>query len=274
MSQLLAPVCPFLAEKIYRDLTDEKSVHLTEWPVVDEKRIDEELSAEINTVQKIISAGLAIRGREKIKVRQPLASATVALPAGIESDVLKTELATIQEELNVKKIEFAKDPAIIAETVVNVNARALGPRLGKKVQECIKEAKAGKFEVKADGVHIAGEVLTGEEVSVGFVGKEGSAAESEAGIVVALDTKITPELKLEGRARDLVRAIQDLRKQAGYDVSDRIELGVAGADEVLKKWAEYIQAETLAKKLSVTIETPDAKTEVEGIKITIKKLQK
>jgi len=280
VSKLLAPVCPFIAEEIFKGVTGntpfEKggqppeaaggiSVHLASWPKVDEGRIDEALSAETKVTRKIISLGLAIRAREDHKVRQPLAKATVALPTHAE-----LELDTIREELNVKIIEFAKNPEDIATQIVNVNARALGPRLGKKVQECIAEAKKGNFEVKEDGVHVAGEILTGEEVSVGFEGKEGLAAASESGIVVALDIELTPELEREGTARDLVRVIQDLRKAADYAVSDRIELVISGADEVIAEWGEYICTETLAE-LADAIDSPDQTGELEDAKISIQK---
>jgi isoleucyl-tRNA synthetase len=301
VSQLLAPVCPFLAEEIYRGLTGEKSVHLADWPTADEKRIDEALSEETKIVRTIISLGLAIRAREDRKVRQPLARATIALPSSLchpersepasavegsqsvqkkdssslaapQNDNFGLELDTIREELNVKELVFAENPDEIAKTVVTVNARALGPRLGGKVQDIIREAKAGNFEVKDDGVHVGDELLTGDEVSVGFEGKEGLAAASEAGIVVALDIGLTPELEREGTARDLVREIQELRKKADLEVSDRIQLSISGADEILKAWAEYIQTETLATELVKQLENPAAETELDGVKIAIQKV--
>lgn len=300
VTQLLAPVCPFIAEKIYLGLTtpltpsngggDARSaagvvsVHLTDWPTVDESLIDEKLSTEIAIVRKIISAGLAIRGREKLKVRQPLTSATIALPASFrKGGVTSTasdggfdlgELDTVREELNVKKIQFAVNPADIAETIVTVNARALGPRLGKKVQECIAAAKAGKFEIQNDGVHVAGEVLTGEEVAVGYRGKAGLAVESIDGIVVALDTTITPELEREGRARDLVRIIQDLRKEADYAVSDRITVSITGADDIVadEMLKTYIATETLANEIVNSLPQYDKKTEADGITVAVRRL--
>jgi len=268
VSKLLAPVCPFIAESVYRGLTKEKSVHLAAWPEMDESRIDEELSAETKVTRTIISLGLAIRAREDRKVRQPLAKATIALPSAID-----LELNTIREELNVKTIEFAKNPEEIATQIVNINARALGPRLGKKVQEVIKAARAGDFEIKEDSVHVAGEILIGDEISVGFEGKEGLAAASESGIVVALDIQLTPELEREGAARDLVRVIQDLRKTADYDVSDRIQLSISGADEILKEWKDYICAETLSELVDA-IDSPDQTGELAHAKIALKKVGK
>jgi isoleucyl-tRNA synthetase len=166
--------------------------------------------------------------------------------------------------------------------------------LGGKVQELIKLAKEGEFEMvesdmdveivkdieKKEGIKlsipgsikIGGEILSGDEVIVGFQGKDGEAIESDGGIVVALDTKITDDLKLEGRARDLVRAIQDLRKKADYDVSDRIELQLEGAEEILKVHEKYITAETLAEKVTSKLDTPDAEDSLGEIKIGVKKV--
>jgi isoleucyl-tRNA synthetase len=267
VSKLLAPITPFLAEKIYRDLTGGDSVHLEKWPEVDADKIDEALSGEVDVTRKIISLGLAIRAREKTKVRQPLTKATIALPSEV-----KLEEEIIREELNVKKIEIAKDPKAIATQSVEVNARIVGKKIGGKVQEIIKLAKEGKFEITKDGVKVGDETLSGDEVKVGFKGREGEAVESAGGIVVALDTKLTPELELEGRARDLVRVIQDLRKKADYDVSDRIELQLEGAEEILKAHEKYIAAETLAKEVSSKLDSPDTEDSLGEIKIGVKKV--
>lgn len=267
VSKLLAPVSPFISEEIYRGLTGEKSVHLTTWPKAEAKRIDKKLSKEVEITRKIISLGLAIRGREKIKVRLPLQKAIVALPTQV-----KLEMETIQEELNVKEIEIAKNPEEIATLIVEVNARFAGKRLGGKVQEIIKLSKEGKFEIVKEGVKIGDEILTGEEVKIGYKGKEGEAVESDSGIVVSLDTRITPELELEGKARDLVRVIQDLRKQADYAVSDRIELQLENAEAILAVWQDYIAAETLATRVVNKVEKADAEDSLEEVKIGVKKI--
>jgi len=116
------------------------------------------------------------------------------------------------------------------------------------------------------------EVLSNEEISIEWTGKSGVTVESDGGIVVALDTKITPELALEGRARDLIRAIQDLRKKADFDVSDRIELQLENADEILAKFEKYISIEVLAKKVMRKIENPTTKENLAEIKIGVKKV--
>ncbi|MFA6457962.1 MAG: class I tRNA ligase family protein [Patescibacteria group bacterium] len=267
VAKLLAPITPFLAEKIWQNLTGGKSVHLESWPKVEENLIDENLSAEVDTTRKIISLGLKIRANEKIKVRQPLAKMTVALSQKVELD-----LETIREELNVKNLEIAENPDTIAEQSVEVNARAAGKKFGAKIQKIIAAAKAVEFEIVDGGVKILDEILSGEEITIGFRGKSGAAVESEDGIVVALDTKITPELELEGQARDLVRAIQELRKQADFDVADRIELQLENADAILEKFADYIAAETLATKVVRQLANPAASGGLEAIKIGVRKV--
>jgi len=282
VSKLLAPVSPFISEEIYRGLTGEKSVHLAAWPEVDAKRIDEALSKEVEITRKIISLGLAIRSREKIKIRQPLESIKIAITADKGDAIFKIPkidekkdnsfIASINEELNVKKVSWKFKPGEFATQSVEVNARFAGKRLGGKVQEIIKLSKEGKFEVTKEGVKIGDEILTGEEVKIGYKGKEGEAVESDSGIVVALDTTITPELELEGKARDLVRVIQDLRKQADYAVSDRIELQLENAEEILAVWQDYIATETLAESIVKKVENADAEDSLEGVKIGVKKL--
>ncbi len=275
VAKLLAPVCPFLAEKIYKDLTGGESVHLERWSEVDKSRIDENLSEEVRITRKIISLGLKIRAAQKIKVRQPLSQATI-----VPSEKMKVgmclDIDMICEELNVKDIQLddGEDHINMTRVVVTVSTNILGPRLGKKVQTCVKEAKAGNFEIKNGDVYVAGELLSKEEASIKLEGREGFATASEDGIVVILDVEITPELELEGKARDLVRMIQDLRKKAGYEVSDRIELQLEGADEILAKFEKYIAAETLAKKVSRKLDSPDLKDSLEKIEIGVKKITK
>jgi len=272
VAKLFAPITPFLAEKIYRDLTGEKSVHLTAWPKIDEKMIDENLSAEIATTRKIISLGLKIRATEKLKVRQPLQKIEVVVPKSISTILIKNYSETIKEELNIKEINIWENAEKIAEKSVIVNARIAGKRLGAKIQKIIVAAKNDEFEIVNNGVKILDEVLSNEEISIEWTGKSGVTVESDGGIVVALDTKITPELALEGRARDLIRAIQDLRKKADFDVSDRIELQLENADEILAKFEKYISIEVLAKKVMRKIENPTTKENLAEIKIGVKKV--
>ena len=251
---LLAPFCPFVAESVWERLGHKSSVHFEAWPVVESQHINELLSRQVAVARTIITAGLAIRGREKIRVRQPLPRARVALSTAVD---LRKQLGAVAQELNVKAIEIVKDASDIADRVAKAQAKKLGPKYGGAVQGIIKELKEGRFTQNADGsVSVGQYMLLPDEVEITFVGKQGLSVESENGVVVALSTDITPELELEGDARDLVRAIQDLRKDADFEFSDRITLGIRGADDVLAVHREYVMNETLAT--SVVDEVPNA----------------
>jgi isoleucyl-tRNA synthetase len=153
----------------------------------------------------------------------------------------------IMQELNVKSIEFVTDASEIADRVARAQAKKLGPKYGGAVQTIIRDLKEGRFATNADGTVSVGEyTLLTDEVEISFVGKQGLSVQSENGVVVALSVNITPELELEGDARDLVRAIQDLRKEAGFEFSDRIVLGLDGAADIVAAHGEYLSHETLA----------------------------
>jgi isoleucyl-tRNA synthetase len=249
-SLLLAPMCPFISELVWERLGNADSVHLAEWPSLREELIDLKLSTEIHTVREMVSAGLSIRAREKLRVRLPLAAAKLAVKEGM-SERLKPYVPVLCGELNVKQIEFLTDSSSIATVSAKVNARVLGPRLGARVQEVIQKVRNGEFEVLDGGsVRIGDITLTPGEVEVGFAGKPGLAVESGGDFVIALDTAVTPELLLEGQARDLVREIQDMRKEADLHIADRIRLSVKGADALLAAHAAYIQSETLCVGIS------------------------
>lgn len=255
-AQLLAPFMPFISDEIYRNLTGEDSVHLTDWPKTNPLQVKPELDVEIELARRVVNLGHAIRASKKIRVRQPLATVTIGLPKSVNPDVILLQKDVILEELNVKNLEILKDAGEVAEFVAVPNAKLLGPKYGKEVQTIIQEAKAGNFEVQEDhSVKVAGFILLPEEVELAFKGKEGFDVESEEGVVVALDTAVTDELYLEGLMREVVRLVQDLRKEAGYEVSDRIQLQLKTTDkleEAVTKFSDTIKAETLADDLQVS----------------------
>ena len=251
-SQIIAPFTPFVAEEIYTNLTAKESVHLSDWPEFDEKKIDLELNEEMRVVQTIVNLGHSIRAKKKVKVRQPLSKVQIALPEGVSTSVLDDQLDVVLEELNVKSLEFVDDGAAMVELQVVVNARVLGPKYGGDVQRIIQAVREGNFELDGDKVKVLDFVLEGDEVEIGYKGREGLDVESEGGMVVALDMEVTDELRREGYARDIVRYIQDLRKDADYQVDDRISLLVETAGDVaeaVKEFADYIKSETLADEL-------------------------
>jgi isoleucyl-tRNA synthetase len=269
LTRVLAPFCPFIAESVWQRLLYPESVHLEAWPSAEQQLVDHKLSREIAAVRGIISTGLALRAREKIRVRQPLARARVALSEALDLNAYR---AAILEELNVKQLEFVQRAEEIAERVGKAQAKLLGPKYGAQVQNIIRDVKAGNFSQQADGsVLVAGVTLLPGEVEISFVGKEGLAVESSQGIVVALDVEISPELALEGQARDLVRFIQELRKEADLQLSDRIRLRIEGAEQLVAAHAAYLQAETLTTGLHKTLSSPLLRKvfESEGQQITV-----
>jgi isoleucyl-tRNA synthetase/bisphosphoglycerate-dependent phosphoglycerate mutase len=252
-SQLLAPFCPFVTEAIYLNLVPEEhgSVHLTDWPEVRELTDEERsLIAQNRVMRTIVSLGNTLRSGKRIKVRQPLAQATVALPPALKKTAALTEEETslLQRELNVKEIAFTDEPGSLAQVVALVDARTVGPRLGARVQEIIVAGKRGEFTEKPDGsVLILDEVLSPAEVQITYRGTEGTDVAADRGIVVSLDTTVTPALQKEGLARDLIRTIQKLRKDSGLAYTDRIALAVEGLDDVVDTFRGEIAEETRAE---------------------------
>ncbi|MGI6524865.1 MAG: isoleucine--tRNA ligase [Bdellovibrionota bacterium] len=269
LTLVLAPFCPFLAENVWQRLGFTESVHLQDWPEVDSSWIDLDLSKDIETVRNIIAAGLAIRAREKIRVRQPLNKVEIVLERPLS---LEKHAQSIQEELNVKAVEIVADVEQIAKCVGAPNARILGPKLGRDVQKVIALAKQGEFTKNSDGTFTVGDYqLAADEMDVVYIGHEDLAVESIKGVVVALDTTITPDLEAEGKARDLVRQIQEMRKEGDFNVTDRIEMSIQGLADVLAKHGDYIKSETLCVNLAESLTDPQITKEldIEGSAVTI-----
>ncbi len=268
LCQLLAPFCPFITDAIYLNLVPEEhgSIHFTDWPATRKlKKNETELLSRTRLLRTLTSLGLKIRSEKKIKVRQPLGKATVAIPETMlgQADFSAEERALLQEELNVQDIELVDDPGSIAQSIAQVDARKVGPRLGQRVQELIKLGKEGQFTVEKNGdVTIAGERLTADEAPILYRGREGQDVAADRGIVVALDTRITEELKNRGAARDLIRAVQQARKDAGLQFTDRITLQVSGADAIMKDHAKTILDAVSA--VAGTVEGPDHSVETDA----------
>jgi len=197
----------------------------------------------------------------------------VALAQQYNKSLLKDEIEIIKEELNVKEVELIDKPGDLATVIAKPNAKLLGPKYGKEVQTIIQTAKSGEFERLDNGnIKVLEYELTPEEMEIAYMGKEGADIETQTGILVALDAKVTPELEMEGKARDLVRQIQELRKAADYNVDDRITVALIGADKaLLKQFGDYIKAETLAAEILTEMEDGDEFTELDDIIIKVKR---
>jgi isoleucyl-tRNA synthetase len=256
--RVTAPLMPLTTEEVWRGLTGERSVHLTDWPAADDLPADEALVASMDTVRDVCSAGSALRKAANLRNRLPLSKLTVVTEADLTGfDTL------VADELNLKGVELlaADAPDAAAYGVsqrLSVNARAAGPRLGKDVQLAIKGSKSGDWSVAEDGTVTAGglTLVEGEYALETVAGT--SADDTVIGMLprggfVVLDTAVTPELEAEGAARDLVRAVQQARKDAGLQVSDRIALTVAGPDATLaaaRTHESLIAEETLATSVT------------------------
>ncbi|MDH5596819.1 MAG: class I tRNA ligase family protein, partial [Candidatus Peregrinibacteria bacterium] len=273
LSQVIAPFMPFVSEEIYRNLTSEESVHLTDYPTPGSDKADEKLMQEMFVAKTIVSLGLAGRAKKKIKVRQPLSRVQIALAEQYDKSLLEDQMETIMEELNVKAVEIIENASDLATVIAKPNAKLLGPKYGKEVQTIINEAKQGNFERLENGnISVLSYELAPEELEIAYMGSGGSDIETQAGILVALDMSITPELEMEGRARDIVRQIQELRKAADYKVDDRITIALIGVDSaLLSAFGDYIKAETLATEIVEEMENGDQFTEFEGITIKVKR---
>ena len=271
VTRVAAPLLPLITEEIWRGLTGGRSVHLTDWPSPDELPGDHALVASMDEVREVCSAGSALRKANKLRTRLPLASLTVVAP---EAPVAGFE-ALIADELNVKSVLVlaAEDPAAASYAVqrrLTVNARVAGPRLGRDVQVAIKGSKSGDWSVAEDGSVTSGGLAllegeyTLETVAGGDGGAEAIGVLPRGGFVV-LDTEVTPALQAEGQARDLVRAVQQARRDAGLDVSDRIRLVVSGPQDLLDAARQHealVAGETLATTVVYGEVGPELSVEV------------
>ncbi len=274
--RVTAPLLPLTTEEVWRGLTGGRSVHLTDWPAASElpgdSAADQALLAAMDVVRDACSAGSALRKAANLRNRLPLSELTVVVA---DAAALAGFEGIIADELNLKSVRLldAEHPESASYGVsqrLTVNARVAGPRLGKDVQLAIKGSKSGDWSVGEDGgVTSGGLALEEGEYSLETVaaGPDGSATGMlPRGGFVVLNTEVTPELEAEGLARDLVRQVQQARREAGLHVSDRISLTIAGPESVLaaaRTHEALIAAETLATSLTLA-DAPDLSVTVES----------
>ena len=242
--EVAAPLLPLLADEMYLGLTvgrlgsadddNQDSVHLQDWPDVSSWPHDDELVASMDRIRGVCSAALGLREERRLRARLPLARLTIA---GKGVAALEPMLHLVRDEVNVKEVLLTEDLDSVGTFTLRPNAKVLGPRLGKEVQSVIKAAKAGEWE-PAEGatVAVAGHTLSQGEFELALQPREGPAAAALPGndAVVELDVEVTPELAAEGTARDLVRLIQQARKDEGLEVTDRIRCHIDSTTEVIE----------------------------------------
>jgi isoleucyl-tRNA synthetase len=297
-AKLLAPFTPFIAEDIYVNLlfggeepgSDEPvvygsaqpdSVHLCDYPEVDERLIDAQLEAGMDAVRRTIELGRAARAQAKVKLRQPLRKAVV-VASDSEREAIERLSDVVASELNVKELDFVRSEAELVSYRVKPNYRSLGPRFGKsmpQVAAAVEALDAGavaeQLEAGAEvGIAIDGRehTLSADDISLVMEPLEGYQLEAEAGHAVALELDLDDELRREGLAREVVRAVQEARKQAGLEVSDRISLELGGDDELLEAAREhetYIAGETLATSVDYGADGAGERATIEGRELRI-----
>ena len=263
---LLAPFVPFLAEELHLNLAGgateadggEDSVHLRDYPEPDEALADPGLEAAMEAVRRTVELGRAARAQAKAKVRQPLRRAVIVANED-EREAIEARAALVTAELNVKELDFVSDESDLVSYAVKPNYRALGPRFGSRMPQVAAAVEA------LDPVHVAGVIGDGGEVGINIDGDEhalgpdelslslqpleGYEVEAEAGHAVALQLELDDELRREGLAREVVHAVQNARKEAGLEITDRITLGLGGDPELIeaaRAHEDYVSGEVLA----------------------------
>jgi len=264
-NRMMAPLMPFLTEEIHQNLVRGAdagaplSVHMSDWPVSEEATRDTRLIEEIDVVQRLVGLGRSARNQTRLKVRQPLARLLVRVPDEAAAAAVRDHQAQILEELNVKSLELIARDAELVSYRIKPNLPVIGKRYGKRVP-AIRAALA-----EADGAAIAAAVAAGrsapvevegetlefgpDEVLVESTSAEGYACAEEGGFLVGLDTRLSDDLRQEGLVREVVRTVQEARKQAGLEVSDRITLRISGTPAVesaLAAHRDYLMSEALA----------------------------
>ncbi|HNG25660.1 MAG TPA: class I tRNA ligase family protein, partial [Microthrixaceae bacterium] len=257
--RVTAPLLPFVSDEIHLGLHPEadgtSSVHLEDWPDAASLPSDPELVDAMDRIREVCSVALGLREDHRLRARLPLRSLTVA---GRHLDGLEPLAALVRDEVNVKDVVFTDDVESVGSFQLRPNARVLGPRLGKGVQSVIRAAKAGEWAAGGDGtVTVAGHELGADEFELTLEARDGAAAAPlhDSSAVVELDVEVTPELAAEGLARDAVRMIQQARKDAGLDVTDRIETRLALPAEMadaVDAHRDWVAEQVLAVSLEVT----------------------
>ncbi|HEU4672543.1 MAG TPA: class I tRNA ligase family protein [Candidatus Limnocylindrales bacterium] len=261
--RIAAPMLPFLSEAIYGNLMGSvpgvpDSVHLTRFPAGETAAWrDEPLEGSMRLARRAVELARTLRSQAGIRTRQPLARMWLAIPTALVAEA--ELLALIADEVNVRAVERIGDESELVEQRIKPLLPKIGQRLGPKIPEVMAAAREGRFELRSDGsVELAGVVLAPDEVEVLATPRPGTAVAHDEGLVVVIDTELTPGLVAEGDARELTRSIQDLRRSVGLELDDRIEVWVDGLDGRLDSLLDAVAADTLAVAISRAAPPPDA----------------
>jgi isoleucyl-tRNA synthetase len=268
LAKLMAPLAPFYADWLWDKLktdADPESVHLADFPAVDDAAVDAALEERMDLARTVASITLALRNEAGINVRQPLGSLSVVTgTAGVDESVLRSVEAIVLDEVNVKRLEAIGSGSALVEKSAKPNFKTLGRRLGPKMKAANQAIRAldtdtitrfeqeGGLTLQIDGEDIA---FGPEDVEVTSEGIEGHLVGQEGSVTVALDTTLTDELRKEGMAREFVNRVQNLRKSAGFEVSDRIVVTFEASPslgEAIDRHDAVIRNETLAEALNAT----------------------
>jgi isoleucyl-tRNA synthetase len=254
--RVAAPLLPHVTDEIFAGLNADRgatdSVHLTDWPPAATLPADDELVAAMDQVRDVCSAALSVRKAHGRRVRQPLTSMTVATP---HADSLRPFAALVADEVNVREVEFTDDVTAVAGQVLQVLPAAIGPRLGPHTQDVIKAVRAGDWKLDGDRVLAGSHWLEPGEYTLTLVAegdRPGTTLAGGTGVIV-LDVELTPELEQEGRARDVIRLVQQARRDADLAVTDRIRLKVKASAlwiDAIRTHEALVAGETLAVEVT------------------------
>ena len=270
LTRVVAPVLPLISEEIFRGLTGERSVHLQPWPTVDLLTKDDLLVASMDRVRDVCSTTLSLRKVHGRRVRLPLANLIIATS---DSAGLREFADVIADEVNVRNVEFTDDVSSVAAFELQVVPSVVGPRLGANTQKVIVAVKKGDWKRNGNVITAGSIDLFEGEYNLKLVPKSSGASatlNNSEGVVV-LDIDLTPDLEAEGLARDLIRLIQQLRRESGLHVSDRIQLQLGLPEELAKQVTEHfatIKTETLATDIEM-VENYAPNTELDGVDLFV-----
>ena len=251
LCRVSAPLLPLLSETVYTGLTGNQSVHLADWPSASELVSDPELVLVMDRVREVCSVALSIRKAHARRVRLPLSELTVSHS---DAQQLSGFIDIIADEVNVKRVSLSHETSAAASAMLQVNPGALGPRLGGRTQDVIKSVKSGDWRQEGDQIFAGDIELFEGEYSLKMAVTPGaaSAALGDGLGMVTLNIEVTPELAAEGTSRDLIRLVQQARREAGLEVSDRITLTLGVSDalrNLMQPFLEELSSETLATSL-------------------------